>query len=295
MYANQDKQKSALIFSALSAGIFAITGLLLGVMSGSVMIIFDSAYSLLSLALASLSLFALKLARQPANANYPFGRLTIEPLSILIKGVVIGLVCLVSMVLAAISLWQGGREVNLNLALIFSLLNVAGCYLTWWVIRRAQQRQDTALLRAEVRQWQMDTWLSAAVLFGFILAQLLAMSPWGALAVYADPLMVLVIAGYFCYIPYNMVVQALRQLMLGAADPEVAAQVREVVAAAHPEVPSGTEPVRVAQVGSFLIVQHAEVLATEAQQALQEIAADEQLTAILIQPQTLDLTEPRHQ
>lgn len=103
-------ERRALRLSALSAGLFALAGLVLGLASGSITILFDSGYSLLSLVLASLSLLALKQARKPADDHYPFGRLTVEPLAVLLKGVVIALVCLFSLVSALWSLMRGGRS-----------------------------------------------------------------------------------------------------------------------------------------------------------------------------------------
>ncbi|HBP78465.1 MAG TPA: cation transporter, partial [Halomonas sp.] len=47
-------ERRALRFSAISASLFAFTGLALGLASGSITILFDSGYSLLSLVLASL-------------------------------------------------------------------------------------------------------------------------------------------------------------------------------------------------------------------------------------------------
>lgn len=243
-------QQSALIFSAASAGVFSVTGIVLGLMSGSVMILFDSAYSLLSLGLAGLSLWALRLAKRPASTEYPFGRLTIEPLSILVKGLVIGAVCVISIAISVRSLWQGGQVVDLNLALIFSTLNLFGCAITWWVLRQAQRAKSTPLINAEVSQWLMDTWLSAAVLLGFLVAQLIAWSRWSELAVYADPVMVLLIAGYFCYIPIQMVRRAMRQLLFAGPDTEVQQRVNAAVAGCERRF------LRTAQVGSVLIFQH---------------------------------------
>ena len=175
-------ERRALRFSAISASLFAFTGLALGLASGSITILFDSGYSLLSLVLASLSLFALQQARKPADDHYPFGRLTVEPLAVLLKGVVIALVCLFSLVSALWSLAQGGRLVTLDLALMFGVVNVSGCLLTWGWLNRYAKVAQSSLLAAELRQWQMDTWLSAAVMLGFALTWGLTLSPWEHLA-----------------------------------------------------------------------------------------------------------------
>ncbi len=243
-------ERRALRFSAISASLFAFTGLALGLASGSITILFDSGYSLLSLVLASLSLFALQQARKPADDHYPFGRLTVEPLAVLLKGVVIALVCLFSLVSALWSLAQGGRLVTLDLALMFGVVNVSGCLLTWGWLNRYAKVAQSSLLAAELRQWQMDTWLSAAVMLGFALTWGLTLSPWEHLARFADPVMVLIIAGYFLPMPIRMVKGALRELMFG----EPVGSVRQEVVQEVAEFDIADDDVRLAQVGSFLMV-----------------------------------------
>ncbi|MGE6776588.1 cation diffusion facilitator family transporter [Vreelandella titanicae] len=243
-------ERRALRFSAISASLFAFTGLTLGLTSGSITILFDSGYSLLSLVLASLSLFALQQARKPADEHYPFGRLTVEPLAVLLKGVVIAMVCIVSLVSALWSLLDGGRLVTLDLALMFGVVNVTGCLLTWWWLARYAGVARSSLLTAELRQWQMDTWLSAAVMLGFGLTWLLTQSPWASYARFADPVMVLIIAGYFLPMPVRMVKGALRELMFGGSCSSVRRDVVEDIA----DFDVTADDVRLAQVGSFLMV-----------------------------------------
>jgi len=243
-------ERRALRFSAISASLFAFTGLTLGLTSSSITILFDSGYSLLSLVLASLSLFALQQARKPADEHYPFGRLTVEPLAVLLKGVVIAMVCIVSLVSALWSLLDGGRLVTLDLALMFGVVNVTGCLLTWWWLARYAGVARSSLLTAELRQWQMDTWLSAAVMLGFGLTWLLTQSPWASYARFADPVMVLIIAGYFLPMPVRMVKGALRELMFGGSCSSVRRDVVEDIA----DFDVTADDVRLAQVGSFLMV-----------------------------------------
>ncbi|EMR13658.1 hypothetical protein MPL1_03950 [Methylophaga lonarensis MPL] len=283
-------ERRVLMVSAISAACFSISGLILGLLSGSVMILFDSAYSLLSLALASLSLLALKLAHQPANNDYPFGRITIEPIAILVKGVVIALVCLVSMAFSLVSLLQGGREVNLDLALLFGVVNVTGCAVTWAYIHHRKKDVNTALVNAEQRQWQMDTWLSAAVLLGFMATFAMSYTQFAEYARYADPLMVLVIAGYFSYIPVRLIAQALRQILFAAPAGDIRAQID---AKLSDHGIASDKPLRIAQVGSFLIAQLPARLDASCQPlihgAMYEVAQQQQLRLLLVQGVQADI------
>ena len=243
-------ERRALRLSAVFASLLAFTGLVLGLASSSVTILFDSGYSLLSLVLVSLSLLALKQARKPADDHYPFGRLTVEPLAVLLKGVMIALVCLFSMVSALWILIQDGRLVTLDLALIFGVVNVIGCLVIWWLLYRYAKISRSSLLEAELRQWQMDTWLSAAVLLGFALTWGLTLTPWAGLARFADPVMVLIIAGYFLPMPIRMMRGALRELMFG----EPLCGIRQEVMQEVSGFDIVDEDVRLAQIGSFLVV-----------------------------------------
>ena len=243
-------ERRGLRLSAIFASLLAFTGLVLGLASGSITILFDSGYSLLSLVLVLFSLLALKQARKPADDHYPFGRLTVEPLAVLLKGVVIALVCLFSLVSALWTLVQGGRLVTLDIALMFGVVNVIGCLWIWWWLHRYAEVSPSSLLEAELRQWQMDTALSAAVLLGFVLTWGLTLTPWASLARFADPVMVLIIAGYFLPMPVRMIRGALRELMFG----EPLGSVRQEVMQEMADFDILDDDVRLAQIGSFLMV-----------------------------------------
>ncbi|MFI0471962.1 cation diffusion facilitator family transporter [Halomonas sp. HMF6819] len=243
-------ERRALRFSALCASVFALAGLVIGLASGSITILFDSGYSLLSLVLATLSLVALSHAQKPADERYPFGRLTVEPLAVLLKGVVIALVCLFSLVSALWNLYQGGRLVTLDLALGFGAFNVIGCLFTWWRLTRYARGRHSSLMAAELKQWAMDTWLSAAVLIGFFATYLLTLSPLAAWARFADPAMVLLIVAYFLPMPVRMIRGALKELMFG----EPGGGMREELAVGVADFAVEESDVRLARVGNFLMV-----------------------------------------
>lgn len=245
-----ERQRRALIFSAISASLFALSGLILGLLSGSLMILFDSVYSLIGLLLASLSLYAMHAANKPANQRYPFGRVTAEPLAVLLKGLVIFLVCVLSLISALWSLLQGGRAVEMDIVLMFGAVNVVGCALTWAYLARCNQGDNTALLIAEVRQWQMDTWLSTAVLVGFIIAYVMRYTPYHELAVFADPVMVILIVSYFLKTPLLMIKKALQEVLLVSADSTLISRLQQHLQDSG--IPILT--IRAAKVGSYLLV-----------------------------------------
>lgn len=244
------REKTALKVSALVAGLFALFGLIWGLWIGSLMILFDGAYSLISLCLSLLSVYAAQAVYQPASRHFPFGRAAIQPLVITVKGLAIGLVCVVSALAALQALLTGGRVVSAGLALGFALLSLVVCAGVWVYLRWRDSSGESDLMNAEKSQWQMDTLLSGVVALGFAGAWLLERSAWAAVAPYVDPLLVLAVSGYFVWVPARMVRNGVRELLMAAPDPEVERIARRALEAAG----LGHEFTRVVKLGPYLIL-----------------------------------------
>ncbi|MAL97676.1 MAG: cation transporter [Alteromonadaceae bacterium] len=243
-------EKQVLKLSAFSAGAFALAGIGWGLAADSLVIVFDGAYSLVSLILSLLSLGVHQLLQKPADSRFNFGRMVAEPLTVAVKGVVIMLVCVISLVSAIAALASGGREVQADLALVFATANVAGCWFTWRYLQEKQTRCDSELIAAESRQWLMDMVISMAVMGGFMLASLLALTPFAAWAVYADPAMVVLASLYFLTVPLRMTVGAIREVMLSTPEPDLRRRVTRRLSAQGIR----RDEIRLAKVGCHLIV-----------------------------------------
>lgn len=211
-------ERQLLTLSTVSALLFALLGIGLGLWMGSLVILFDGAYSLVSLGLTLVSLLAaLYLTRSKLAKNSRQSQ-TIEAAVIAFKGLAITLMCIVSMVSALQAILAGGREVSTDLALLFGVINLLGCAATYSVLVKKGKRAESALVQAESKQWLMDSVISAAVLLGFVVAASLNQLGLNEYAVYADPLMVIIASVYFIIVPVKMVFEALTQLHIVYGD-----------------------------------------------------------------------------
>lgn len=248
---NQNENR-VLMFSALLASCFALGGLALGLIVGSLVIVFDGVYSLISLLLTLLSLAASKYINRPSDSNFPFGRAIIEPIVIAFKAAVILIVVGYSLYSAVGALMTGGREVDASIATIFGALNVLGCGYAWWYIANKSKSFSSGLIEAESKQWQMDTLLSVAVTAGFVAAWLITLSPYAEFAVYADPMMMVLMSFYFIKVPFDMLKQAMRELLMMSANKEICEKVDENVIAVDKEAEQDLELKGVTKVGQEL-------------------------------------------
>lgn len=214
------KERNLLKFSTFACFCFAALGIGLGIWAGSMVIVFDGAYSLVGLVLSLMALAASMYIHKPVEkANKKVKSVSerkaavIESLVVLTKGLVVGVVCLVSFASAMQAMFDGGREVNAGFALVFGIINVVGCLVTYMTVRKQSGKRPSAILKAESSQWLMDTVISAAVLVGFLIAAGLMMTGLEEYAVYADPMMVILASVYFATVPVQMISESTKKLI----------------------------------------------------------------------------------
>lgn len=247
-------EKKVLTFSALLASGFAGGGMFLGLLVGSLVIVFDGVYSLVSLLLTLLSLAVSRYIERPSDTHFPFGKAILEPVVIAIKGLVILLVVGYSLYSAVVAMFNGGREVDASIATLFGIVNVIGCAYAWWYIAKKSQRFSSGLIEAEATQWQMDTLLSVAVTLGFISAWFVSISPYAEYAVYADPMMMILMSFYFIKVPFEMLRDAVRELLMMTPNDEICTAVNKEVTALDKQISQSLELAGITKVGRELRV-----------------------------------------
>lgn len=206
------KERQLLLVSTFSALLFAMLGIVLGMLIHSLVIIFDGVYSLVSLGLTLISLVAvLYIRKEDVSKNIKRVKV-IESSVILLKGIAITLMCVLSFVAAVQAIMEGGREVNTGIALAFGVFSMIGCYTSYWVMKSQGREVNSALVDAEAKQWLMDTVISAAVFVGFMIAKVLLLTSYAHYAQLADPIMVVMASVYFIIVPVKMIISSSKQL-----------------------------------------------------------------------------------
>ena len=137
------------------------------------MIIFDGLYSFISLALTMLSLYINYFMAKKELDKYPFGKYILEPLVISLKSLIIGGMCLYSLIGAIQDIVNGGNSVEYGSALIYSIVSVVGCGGVYIFMKEKGEKISSEMVKVEASQWLMDTLLSIGVLVGFVIAMIL--------------------------------------------------------------------------------------------------------------------------
>jgi cation diffusion facilitator family transporter len=218
----------ALLVSVWASAVFAVVSLVWGVLVGSLTIVFDGLYSFASVVLSLFSVLALRTTRKGADERYPWGREVWEPLTIVVKAVALGGLCVYALVGAIVELTRGGREVLAGWAVIYAVVATAGGVVVSIYLRR-RGRDGSDLVRAESAEWTGDTLLSLGVLAGFVVALVLQTSGRSDLARYVDPAMVALISAAFLPVPARLVTRGFREVLTMAPEPAIQEQLRSCV------------------------------------------------------------------
>jgi len=270
------EEQQALKLAIYGNVFFSLMGLGFAFYTKSQAVLLDGVFSIIALILAVLTLYISRLLRRPGNEDYPFGYAAFEPIINLVKGMIIGLVMLVSFMRAVDTLLNGGNVIRAGGALIYGITATLACLGIAFYMRRKASAGGWPLVEVEVKNWFMDAAISAAVALSFFSVLLLqgsAAEPWLR---YIDPLLVIIMSTVFLSIPYRIIRENWAQLTGSSPTDEITETVRAAVEKLLPDRNAEDHMLRVIQIGRlvyvnlYIICDKATPAGTETQDQLRE-------------------------
>ena len=246
-------ENKILKISMVGALFFALFGIAWGWTAQSEMIIFDGLYSFISLALTMLSLYINNFIAKKELDKYPFGKYILEPLVISFKSLIIGGMCLYSLIGAIQDVVHGGNTVEYGSALIYSIVSVIGCGGVYIFMKKKGDKISSELIKVEASQWLMDTLLSIGVLVGFVIAMILRR--FSGLNVYIDPMMVIMVSVVFIKMPVQSFINAFKEILCVKADDEINDDIYLIVKEIEKEYKFEDSISRVSKIGGELRIE----------------------------------------
>lgn len=252
MFKSFSGEKNLLKISVFVALFLAIFGVIWGTLVSSQIIFFDGLYSFVSVMLSLLSLLVAQFIKKSDRMRFPYGKEMLEPVVIIIKYGVILLLCIITLITATLSLLSGGQETSVGWALIFAFVNTIGCVAVFILLNK--NKGESGFIQAEANQWKMDTLISAAVLVGFITAVLISFTPFEYLVPYVDPVMVLIVVGYFLKTPIIEMAKAFRELLEMSPDQSIETKFKKAITPIESKYQINESILRIAKVGNKLFI-----------------------------------------
>ena len=240
----------------MSAG-FAVVSSVWGILVGSSMIVFDGLYSFAAVGLSVLAVLALRFARRGADQRFPWGREAAEPVVVIVKAGLLGVLCAYAAVQGVADIVAGGREVVISWAIAYAALATLVSVVVGMILRRGA---GSDLVKAEAAEWLGDALLSALVLVGFVVAFGLVRADRADLAAYVDPVMVVLGSVIFLKIPVQLVFGGMRELLSMSPPASVLDSLRVIVDDVRQQYAFDDAVLRAAKVGGRVDVEVAFVV-----------------------------------
>ncbi|MFA7439744.1 MAG: cation diffusion facilitator family transporter [Sphingomonadaceae bacterium] len=201
-----------LLLSIAATLLVAALGVVFGLLSGSMAIIFDGFFSLIDAGVTWLMLVVARLVARESNHRFQYGYWHLEPMVLALSSTILIVLSLYALAGAVKSLMTGGYVPELGRAIIYTAITTLVCFATWAWMRRYNERLESGLVRIDGLAWLMSAWITLALLVAFALAWVMrgtAFEPW---VPYVDPLILIAITLVLLPAPVREAWTALREI-----------------------------------------------------------------------------------
>jgi cation diffusion facilitator family transporter len=192
-------------------------------LTGSVGLLSDAMESFVNIGAALFATVMVQIARRPADRDHPFGHSKAEYFSSGFEGMLIAIAA-VAIIWSAVDRFMHPQPLeSLGWGLALSLLSSAfNGALAWRMMVGARQHRSIAL-EADARHLYTDVWTSAGVVAGLVLV---GFTGW----LWLDPVLAMLVAVNVLREGARLAWRSVEGLMDSALEPEVLAQIEQVLA-----------------------------------------------------------------
>ena len=194
--------------------LLAVGGLVFGLLSGSLAIVFDGMFNMVDTTMAMLALFVARLLTSEGSRRFQYGYWHVEPIVLVFNGSVLILLCAYALINAIGSLLSGGRELDFDSAFIFTLLMSVLSIGMYIYIKHKNKTINSEFLRLDVQSWLISAAISTSLLVAFGIASFIEETHFTYITPYIDPLILVIVTAGLIFVPMATVRDAMSDLFL---------------------------------------------------------------------------------
>jgi predicted Co/Zn/Cd cation transporter (cation efflux family) len=221
-------EASLLRLSVGATVLIAALGVLFGLASGSLAILFDGLFSVVDAVITALMLVVARLVAKESNQRFQYGYWHLEPLVVALKAAVLMTLVVFGFLGAVQSLMAGGHAPELGPAILYSVLVVLICAGTWFWLWRQNSRIESALVAIDMKAWAASGIITAALLLAFLAALAMQGTRFEHLIPYVDPAVLAVLSLAIMPVPWKDARSAFQDIFQ-IVPPEMDAHVHAVM------------------------------------------------------------------
>lgn len=211
--------RSALEASLLKVSIgativVAAAGVVIGLLSGSMSIVFDGLFSSIDSVVGIITLVVARLLASEGNHRFQYGYWHLEPLVLALNSSVLVLLCGYAFLNGVLGLLTGGHALKFDMGVVYAVVVAAICVFMVFYLRRHNERIESELIGLEVQSWLMSGVITAALLIAFAGALAIKGTSYEYLTPYVDPAVLALLAPAVVLGPLRTARQAFAEIFL---------------------------------------------------------------------------------
>jgi predicted Co/Zn/Cd cation transporter (cation efflux family) len=209
-------------------------GILCGLMSGSMSIVFEGLFSSIDAVITVMTLHVARLVARQADRRFQFGYWHFEPLVLGLNSCILILLCVYAFFNAVSGILAGGHAVGFDIALIYTGAVSALCIAVYLYQRRGNRTAGSEFVRLDMHGWLMSGAITGALLLAFSAAAAMRGTDLDPFIPFVDPAVLALLAPLLVMAPIASARRAFREIFLmapRALDLEVRSAMDEIVRA----------------------------------------------------------------
>ena len=122
--------------------VIAIAGVAIGLLSGSMSIVFDGLFSTIDAVVTIVTLVVARLLASEGNHRFQYGYWHLEPLVLALNSSVLVLLCGYAFLNAVLGLMTGGHALRFDMGIVYAAVVAAICFVMVLYLRRAMNASN---------------------------------------------------------------------------------------------------------------------------------------------------------
>lgn len=206
-------EQRLLMQSAGLMALLAISGTVMGIITGSSAILMDGVTAFIGVIIKVMMIGTSKLIERETSKRFQFGFWQFEPLVLIMEGSFTLLIVIYALSSGLTALLTGGREVHLGVAIGYAAFFLIADTMYYFYVRKVNKTLKSNLVKFDNISWSIDAMLEAAILVSFIFAWGLSYTDYAYLSIYIDPIVLIVLSLQMLPSAIKILIPSLKQII----------------------------------------------------------------------------------
>lgn len=228
-----DNERRGVILSVIGSALLATSAVVMALVAKSQAILLDGLYTVITLAMALVSLKVIDLLKKPETHNRPFGYMALEPFLNLVKSLIMLILLVFFLITNIQELCTGGRDIALDMTTLYIFICLAIYAVIILRLRRYRRGTSSSILDLEIKNWCVDAMITGGIAVSLMAAMLLIRMGYGHIQPYIDPLVVVALIVVSLPLPLKTFSVEIKRLLListeNSIETEAVTQLRPVI------------------------------------------------------------------